>query len=78
MTNAVSGNPPADLGALVTGLTAVQSNDGVAKTSFVAKSTWTTTATSFVDPWGNAYTYVPATHTISSTNNGGTAISVTF
>lgn len=69
---------PANLGALVTGLTAAQSNDGVAKTSFVTKSTWTTDSTTFTDPWGNAYVYAAATRTISSTNNGGVAITVTF
>ena len=77
MVTARSGNPPAELGDLVTGLTAAQSNDGIAKGRFVAKTTWTNTA-SFVDPWGNAYGYNAATQTVTCTNNGGTAFSETF
>lgn len=72
------GQPPANLGALVTGLTAAQSNDGQAYGSFIVKKGYTSTASSFVDPWGNAYTYDATNRTISSTANGGTAISQNF
>lgn len=66
--------PPTDLGALITGLTAAQANDGVAKTRYVSKDTWTATAASITDPWGNAYTYSSTNRTVTSTNNGNTAI----
>ena len=70
----VAGTPPANLGALVTGLTAAQSIDGVAKGTYVTKTTWTNDPASFVDGWGNAYQYSTAARTITSTNNGNTAI----
>lgn len=72
------GKPPANLGALVTGLTATQSSDGQVYGSFIVKKGYTSTASSFVDPWGNAYVYDGTNRTISSTANGGTAISQAF
>lgn len=73
-----AGTPPADLGALVTGLTAANSNDGVAHIPFVTKTGWTATATTFIDPWGNAYAYSAAARTVGSSNNGGTLWSDSF
>ena len=69
---------PANLGALVTGLTASQTVDGLARASFVRKTGWTATASTAVDGWGNAYTYDAAARTITSTANGGTPIVVNF
>lgn len=65
---------PANLGALVTGLTADQSNDGVIKKAYVSKKGWTADSTTFKDPWGNAYVYSTTNRTITCSNNGGTAI----
>lgn len=73
-----AGAPPVDLGALVTGLTAANSNDGATHIPFVTKTGWTATATTFTDPWGNAYVYSAATRTVGSTNNGGTAWNDSF
>lgn len=78
IASAKTGTAPTDLGQLVVGLTADQSNDNVIKAAFVAKPTWTTVATTFVDPWGTAYTYTAATKTISCANNGGTAFTINF
>ena len=72
------GAAPATLGALITGLTAAESSDGVAKGNYIKKSDWTAAdASTWVDGWGNAYTYTAATRTITSTGNG-TQITVTF
>ena len=76
--NSVAGNPPANLGSLMTGLTAAQSNDRVAKPKFVTRNGWTSDASTFKDPWGNQYVYNAANRTITSTANGGTAITVYF
>ena len=74
----ISGSLPADLGALVSGLTAAQTVDGIARTAFVRKSGWTSDASTCVDAWGNAYVYNASTRTITSTANGGAAITVSF
>ena len=73
-----TGSLPANLGALITGLTAAQSIDGVAHGQYVTKTGWTSDSTTFIDGWGNAYTYNSGARTISSTNNGGTAIVKSF
>ena len=69
---------PTNLGALVTGLTAAQTVDGLPRAAFIRKTGWTSDATSCVDAWGVAYVYSAATRTITSTANGGTAIVVNF
>lgn len=70
---------PTDLGGLITGLTAAQSIDKAPHVNFVSKDgEWTSTASTFVDPWGVAYDYDAATRTITSTAGGGTAIVVNF
>ncbi|MDR1701514.1 MAG: type II secretion system GspH family protein [Sporomusaceae bacterium] len=73
-----TGKPPTSLGDLVTGLTAAQSIDGQVHANFVKKAGWTSAASSFIDHWNNAYTYSATARTISSTNNGGTAIVYSF
>ena len=74
----INGTVPADLGALVTGLTTAQTVDGLARTSFIRKAGWTSDPSTCVDAWGNAYVYDAAARTITSTANGGTAITVNF
>lgn len=78
MATSSTGQPPANLGDLVTGLTAANSNDGVAHGNFLASNKFTNDPNSFVDGWGNVYTYDSANHTLESTMNGGTAYQVNF
>lgn len=73
-----AGTPPADLGALVTGLTAAQSVDGVAKARYVTPSTWTSDPTTIVDQWNEAFVYDAAARTITSNNNGNDPIVKSF
>lgn len=76
--SAKSSQPPADLGKLVSGLSASESTTGEAKANFVTKETWTSDASSFLDPWGSAYQYDRTNRTITTLNNGKTARSVSF
>jgi len=73
-----SSSAPSDLGGLITGLTAANSIDNSAHVNFVQKDGWTSSASSFVDPWGNTYTLSTTNRTISSTAGGSTAISVSY
>lgn len=70
---AADGKPPANLGNLVTGLTAAQTVDGIAYGNFLATGKYTSDPASFVDRWDNPYQYDPDARTITSTMNGGTA-----
>lgn len=63
---------PANLGQLISGLSAAQSKDGLAHSNYVNKPIWTTDSSTFVDAWGNPFTYNAAARTITSTNNGNT------
>jgi Tfp pilus assembly protein PilE len=76
-SDSATGSLPTDLGKLVTGLTAAQTVDGVIRGSYVAKTTWTTDATTFTDPWGSQYVYNTTARTITS-NGSGSAITKSF
>ncbi len=77
MGAAKSAAPPANLAALVTGLTAAQSIDHAAHKNLIDKKGWTTDST-FLDPWGNQYIYDASARTIKSSAGGGDEISVSF
>ena len=65
-----AGLPPANLGALVTGLTAAQSKDGVAKTKYVSNPEWTSDSATIVDQWNEPFLYDIVARTVTSNNNG--------
>lgn len=75
--------PPDDLGKLYgttasPAIAAANSNDGFAKVSFVTKSGWNATASSYVDPWGAQYIYDKTARTVSCKMNGNTTYTVSF
>lgn len=74
----IAGQPPANLGELVTGLTSAQTIDGIARPSYVTSQKWTNNAASYTDGWNNAFVYDNVAKTITSTNNGGTPITKGF
>jgi Bacterial type II secretion system protein G. len=73
-----TGSLPSNLGALITGLTSSETVDGIARSSYVTKSTWTSDSSTFVDGWGNAFVYDSSGRTLTSTNNKGTSIVLSF
>ncbi len=83
MNDLKAGTAPTTLGSLVgtvaaPAIAAANSNDGMAKVTYVKKTGWTTDPTSFTDPWGNAYVYDAANQTITCTMNGGTSYVQSF
>lgn len=74
----VSGSVPANLGELVNGLSADQSKSGRAIPSFVDNQTWTNDSSTFRDHWDETYIYDPSGRTLTSNNNGGDPIIMTF
>lgn len=74
----LDGKPPTTLGSLVTGLSASESNDGIAYGNFLTSTKVTSNASSFIDKWKNAYVYDATARTITSTAGGGTSIVEAF
>lgn len=70
MASSRTGNPPADLGQLVSGLTADQSKNKTATGSLVLKTAWTSDPATFKDAWDNAFVYDSSAGTITSNCNG--------
>lgn len=64
---ASSSMPPADLGTLITGLTATDSIDGCSHENLLTWTRSNTSADGLTNPWGNAYTYDADARTITTT-----------
>lgn len=76
-----AGTAPASLQALVTGLTADSSVDGVEHKEIVKLNNVSYSGSSILDPWGNAYEYSQSARTISCTpydGDGNSMDKVTF
>lgn len=73
-----NGQPPDNLGQLVSGLAANETIDGEIRKDFVVKANWTSDSDSFVDSWGNKFIYDKSNRTITSTNGGKTSLTVPF
>ena len=69
-------NPPADMAALMSGLSADKAVDGTAHTFLTQTKGSTVSADSILDPWGAAYTYSQADRTVTCTpkDASGTAM----
>lgn len=61
------GSAPANLGVLLVELPAAESVDGVKKGPYIKKADWTTDESTWVDAWGNPFSYDPTARTIKST-----------
>ena len=60
-------NPPADMAALMSGLSADKAVDGTAHQFLTQTKGTTVSADSILDPWGTAYTYSQADRTVKCT-----------
>ena len=60
-------NPPADMAALMSGLSADKAVDGTAHTFLTQTKGSTVSADNILDPWGTAYTYSQADRTVKCT-----------
>ena len=69
-------NPPADMAALMSGLSADKAVDGTAHKFLTQTKGTTVSADSILDPWGAAYTYSQADRTVTCTpkDASGTAM----
>ena len=69
-------NPPADMAALMSGLSADKAVDGTAHTFLTQTKGSTVSADNILDPWGTAYTYSQADRTVKCTpkDASGTAM----
>ena len=69
-------NPPADMAALMSGLSADKAVDGTAHKFMTQTKGTTVSADSILDPWGAAYTYSQADRTVTCTpkDASGTAM----